>query len=376
MGDEDLQAPLSVQFTLVSRSSTQNLATSTIRSDSCSLSTSTKRRIRSRVRSHTSRTSRLKRYYHSSANKRKSNLSHKSSIERDAYSQSSSATKQGVKNRHLEHIFQRLAEMDMRQERLLTILQSMHDNNKESPGLSYSQSGINRFQPRLDLFSSSSLQKYLQVTLHPDPVRICDMFLARYNLPHILSGSYDPIELMHMHGWEQEGCGDITLVVQKTGTDEESKALEVPWKHIDQTREPHLALELTQVAALIKENWLYQGRSIRNPDEVDVPFETDEFADSVLFLNCPGYTKALLYQSGYDSSGSHLSREPWLSGKRSLLCQLQVISISRSRSMELTEQDSLRMIDCVLIDFVLGMVKFSGDYGIATGFASLSVRSS
>lgn len=58
-------------------------------------------------------------------------------------------------------------------------------------------------------------------------------------------------------------------------------------------------------------------------DEVGVPFETDEFADSVIFLNCPGFTKALLYQSGYDSYGAHFSREPWLSGKRSLLRQLQ-----------------------------------------------------
>ncbi|KAI1088797.1 hypothetical protein F5B19DRAFT_496041 [Rostrohypoxylon terebratum] len=214
--------------------------------------------------------------------------------------------------------------MNMRQERLLAILQKTCGNSEEDSDFTFSHNSVNRFRPRLDVFSSATLQKYMRITLHPDPVRLCDMFLARYNLPHILTGSYDPIELMHMHGWEQDDYGDIVLVIQQS-TDIDSPGVEVPWKHIDQTGEPLLALRLAQVTPLIKDSWLYQGRSIRNQDELDVPFETDEFADSVLFLNCPGYTKALLYQSSYDSSGAHFSREPWLSGKHSLLCQLQSV---------------------------------------------------
>ncbi|KAI0144106.1 hypothetical protein F4776DRAFT_661201 [Hypoxylon sp. NC0597] len=212
--------------------------------------------------------------------------------------------------------------MDIRQERLLAILQRTYSHSEESPGVPPSPLNVRHFQPTFDIFNASALQKYLEITLHPDPIRLCDMFLARYNLPHILSGSYDPIESIHMHGWEQEGCGDVVLVVQKD-TREGSQGIEVPWKHIDQYRDQHLAQELTRVAPLVKESWLFQARSIRDPDEVEAPFETDEISDSILFLNCPGNTKTLLYQSGYDSSGAHFAREPWFSGKHSLLCQLQ-----------------------------------------------------
>ncbi|KAI1452188.1 hypothetical protein F4805DRAFT_472651 [Annulohypoxylon moriforme] len=323
MGIEESQTPFSTQATLVSSSSFQTLA----QSDNSSPSTSPLDRDYCRGGRHVFRSSKRKSQYRRTNWRRNPRPFKPPSNEGLACSRCLSADNREA-DRHCEHVFQRLAEIDMRQERILTILQGTYCNNEEDAGFPFSHADANRFQPRLDVFSSSSLQKYLQITLHPDPIRLCDMFLARYNLPQILTGSYDPIELMHMHGWEQEGYGDICLVVQHFATDE-SDGIEVPWKHIDQTGEPLLVSKLDLVAPLVKENWLYQGRSIRNPNEADVPFETDEFADSVLFLNCPGYTKTLLYQSSYDSSGAHFSREPWLSGKRSLLCQLQVILVSK-----------------------------------------------
>ncbi|KAI1204289.1 uncharacterized protein F4807DRAFT_353419 [Annulohypoxylon truncatum] len=331
MGTEDPQFPFSTQTTLVRSSSFQTLG----QSDSCSPAVSTIDRTYSQVGQYAHRSSRLKRQYQiRSSWRRKPKLCKPPSDEGLACSRCLSTENQNSGDRCLEHVLQRLEEMDMRQERLLNMLQRANGNNDGDFGFPFSPTSANLFQPRLDVFSSSSLQKYLQITLRPDPVRLCDMFLARYNLPHILTGSYDPIELMHaMHGWEQERYGDIVLIVQQH-TDDDSHGIEVPWKPINQTEESLLALKVTQVVSLIKENWLYQGRSIRNPDEPDVPFETDEFADSVLFLNCPGYTKALLYQSSYDSSGAHFSREPWLSGKRSLLCQLQVTLVFNRQKYE------------------------------------------
>ncbi|KAI0885842.1 uncharacterized protein GGS22DRAFT_179534 [Annulohypoxylon maeteangense] len=321
---EGSQTPLSTRTTLVNASSFQTLP----QSDNYSSSASTIDRTYFLRGKYAFRSSKLKRQHKIRLNQRRNPKLFKPPLDEGfACPRCLSADGQESGDHHFALVLQRLTEMDMRQERLLTILQRTNSNSVEDAELSFSHSNANRFQPRLDVFSSSSLQKYLQTTLHPDPVRLCDMFLARYNIPHILTGSYDAIELMHMHGWEPEGYGDIVLVLQHS-LDDDLHGIEVPWKHIDQTGEPLLALKLTQVTPLIKENWLYQGRSIRNSDETDVPFETDEFADSVLFLNCPGYTKTLLYQSSYDSSGSHFSREPWLSGKRALLCQLQVTFIS------------------------------------------------
>ncbi|KAI1799095.1 hypothetical protein F4811DRAFT_565869 [Daldinia bambusicola] len=307
---ENLASSISAQTTLASQSSFQSLANnrSMAQVDEPSLSASAKRRNRPQVANYTRRSSRLPKRFRIKTNRKVSRSSEQLSDEEDIHSQYLSFQQQRTRGYYLESILQQLSEMVLNQGRLLTLLQKKYDSEGNAkfpfPHVSASQTSPIKFTP-------SSLQRYIQNTLHPDSVRLCDMFLARYNLPHVLSGSYDPIELIHAHGWEQEGCGETTLVV------------EVPWRHIDQTREPQLALKLTRVASLIKRHWLYQGKSIRNLDEVGVPFETDEFADSVIFLNCPGFTKALLYQSGYDSYGVYFAREPWLSAKRSLLRQLQ-----------------------------------------------------
>ncbi|OTA70138.1 hypothetical protein K449DRAFT_3277 [Hypoxylon sp. EC38] len=323
MENDDLKSPLSSQPTLVSHGSIQTLAT-TESLDNYSISTPTER-IRSQ-KEKSGCQSRLKERNHIRLNRRRPISSSAASNKRNICSRCLSAKNQGDGDRRFDIILQRLVNMDTRQERLLAILQRTYSRSGDSPDVS-SPLNASRFQPTFDMFNASALQKYLHITLHPDPIRLCDMFLARYNLPQILSGSYDPIESIHMHGWEQEGCGDVVLVVQE-GTREGSQGIEVPWKHIDQYRDQSLAQKLTKVARLVKENWLFQARSIRDPDEDNAPFETDEISDSILFLNCPGNTKTLLYQSGYDSSGAHFAREPWLSGKHSLLCQLQVIHSS------------------------------------------------
>ncbi|KAI1140302.1 hypothetical protein F5Y05DRAFT_313058 [Hypoxylon sp. FL0543] len=325
MADEDSKSILSSQATLVSRGSIQTLATtrSSIRTNNFPIPTSIERN-RSQTWSY-GRLFRRKRHYHIRLDRRNLKSSSKPSGKRNTYSRCLSAKSQGGRDRRFETVLQRLSEMDRRQEQILAILRRTSSHSEESPELPSSPLNARCFQPNFDVGSASALQKYIRITLQPDPAGLCDMFLARYNLPHILTGSYDPIESLHMHGWEQEGCGDVVLVVQES-TLEGSRPIELPWNHIDQSREQHLAHELTRVAPLVKERWSFQARSIRDPNEVDVPFETNEISDSILFLNCPGNTKTLLYQAGYDSYGAHFAREPWLSGKRSLLCQLQVIT--------------------------------------------------
>lgn len=327
VGGEDLKTPLSTQTTLVSCSSVQSLATakSVGVTDKPSTLTSITRRTSSRVVRHNRRPVGLKGRCHTYFKKRRPNLSTKGSSRRDPSSQCLPSKQQDNGTNHFERIDKRVEEMLLRQLELIAILQRTHETStcKKSLNHPYSSLSPNRFQPRLDVLSPSSWEKYLHVTLYPDPGSLCDMFLSRYNLPHILSGSYDPIELMHMHGWAPEGYSNILLVVQQTNN-KDSSGIEVPWKHIDQGRERDAALLLTRIAPLIRQQWLFQGKSIRDANETDVPFETDEFTDSILFLNCPGSTKTILYQSSYDSYGAHFAREPWLSGKRSLLCQLQV----------------------------------------------------
>ncbi|KAL7623085.1 hypothetical protein AAE478_006764 [Parahypoxylon ruwenzoriense] len=340
MGVEDLKSPVS---TFVSCGEVQSLETSEalLSTDSYSRPKSTTRRSHSRVRGLPRRSSQLKGSCQAyPRNKRRPKASDKILDKEAICPRCLFPGDRGNGNNHFENIAKSLAEMDGRYEKLFSMLSRICDRVEEGPEAHHIQPSPNRFQPRLDILNSLSFQKYHQMTLYPDPSRLCDMFLARYNLPHILSGSYDPIELLHMHGWEPEGYGDVLLVVGDTkssvnisthdknppGTDGA-----VPWKHVDQTREPHLAHQLARVAALVKEHWLYQGRSVRDPDEADVPFESDEFADSVLFLKCPGSTKTLLYQSSYDSAGAHFAREPWLSGKRSLLRQLQVAKPSQRK---------------------------------------------
>ncbi|KAI1468036.1 uncharacterized protein F4812DRAFT_428609 [Daldinia caldariorum] len=302
----------------------ENLASiSPAQVDEPSLLASTKRPDRPRIANYTRQSSRLPRHFRIKTNRKVSNSPRQLSDKENIHSQCVPFEQQRI-GRYHESILQLLSEVAVNQDRLLALLQKKYDDNEESLKSPFPHVNANQPQPSpvKIKFNPSSLQKYIQNTLHPDSVRLCDMFLARYNLPHVLSGSYDPIELIHAHGWEQEGCGETTLVVQDTSR-EDAQAVEVPWRHIDQIREPQLALKLTRVASLIKSDWAYQGKSIRNLDEVGVPFETDEFADSGIFLNCPGFTKALLYQSGYDSYGAHFARAPWLSVKRSLLRQLQ-----------------------------------------------------
>ncbi|KAI2625074.1 hypothetical protein GGR54DRAFT_549123 [Hypoxylon sp. NC1633] len=314
MEKEELDTPLSTQATLVSRSSTQSLITtrSSTRDDR-SLSTSMVGRVRLQLLSQ-----RKGLYPVRTKKKRRPKSTRGPSKERDACPQCLSTGSPESETSYFENIVKQLADINARQEALLSRL----------PGINYTAGSTEhcRFQPRLDVLSSSSLKRYLEMTLHPDPIRLCDIFLARFNLPQILSGSYDPIEL-NIHGWEPEGYDDIIMVVglamYENPTNDNSKGIEVPWKHVDHTREPHLTLKLNQIAPCIKEQWLYQGRSIRDWDEVDAPSGTDECADSLIFLKCPGTTTTTLYQSSYDPSGAHFSREPWLSGRRSLLRQLQ-----------------------------------------------------
>ncbi|KAI1389684.1 uncharacterized protein F4822DRAFT_399282 [Hypoxylon trugodes] len=319
--DQDLKTPLSTQVTLVSRSSTQSLATYTSleHSESRSLLAPPTDQDLSRRWDHPYHPSTSRRFRHINTSKRRTNSHTRSSNKTDPCPRCLSPRKQKNRDLDLEKVHRRLVEMGRRQEQFLEILQQTLDK-KENSGFP-SQISINRYQPSLDMMSSYSLQRYHSVTLNPDLTWLCDMFLAKFNIFHILSGSYDAIELIHMHGWERDSSSDVILVVQQA-TSEGSQTIEVPWKHIDQMREPNLARKLTQVAPLVRANWLYQGRSIRDPDEIAVPFESD-VSDSVLLLNCPGDTRTILYQSGYDRSGAHFSRSPWLSGKRSLLCQLQ-----------------------------------------------------
>ncbi|KAI0377253.1 hypothetical protein F5Y04DRAFT_180587 [Hypomontagnella monticulosa] len=342
MEDESLKSSLSTQTTLISQSSSQSPLT---QADDCYSSTSTSRYQAGG--NYINRSSRSRIYCRTNHNTRKSRPSDESSNRQRTCSQCLSPRKRKGGDHDLKGILQRLSEMDVRQEQLFTMLQRTYNNGTESPISPYARSPADRFQPSFDMSSSSSLQKYIQTTLHPDPVQLCDTFLARYNLPYLLSRSYDPIELIHMHGWEQEGYGDVTLVLEDP-RHEALPGVEVPWKHIDQTGEPRIALKVSRLASQIKEHWLYQGRSVRNSNDAGVPFETDEFAHTILFLNCPGYTNIMLYQSGYDSSGAHFAREPWLSGKRSLLCQLQVVLTYAPRiGIGLTRHGSPMTMGCV-----------------------------
>lgn len=229
---ENLETSLSTQPTLASQGSFQSLANtrSHARALDHSLSISTTERNRSQVGNYTRRSSRLYKRYHINLNRKRPNSSNQSSSKDRFYSKCISPEEQGVGGHHLESILQRLSETAVNQDRLLTLLHRTHDK-QGSLTFPFSHVHVNHSRPNPIKFSPSSLQKYVQNTLHPDSVRLCDMFLARYNLPHVLSGSYDPIELIHAHGWEQEGCGETTLVIQDPS--EDAQMIEVPWKHID-----------------------------------------------------------------------------------------------------------------------------------------------
>lgn len=181
--------------------------------------------------------------------------------------------------------------------------------------------------PSFSSSQSSFLEKYIWTTSRPDPDRLCDNFLARFNLPQILTGSYDPIEQMqmHMHGWDEQEAGtDIFLVTQAVNNGGVINGQsEIRWRHINQTREPLLVQQITRLALQIQQQWAYQGRLICQQDEDDQQIELDEAVDLYRLL-CPGSTKTIVYQSSYNASGGHVAREPWLRSNRSLLGQLHV----------------------------------------------------
>ncbi|KAI1500819.1 hypothetical protein F5X99DRAFT_385071 [Biscogniauxia marginata] len=254
-------------------------------------------------------------------------------------------------------IMQAVSYMSLKQEQLLVALTPPWGN---TPDNLYKQPSTPRYVPSFDLSISSTLHRYFQVTVHPDPLGLCDFFLAKYSLPHILSGSYDPIELIHMHGLEPEDSADTFLVLQFA----DGRDIEIPWNYIDQAKEPHLALRVAQVAWLIRELWLQQSRPVRAQDESDVSLETDEFADP-FYLDCPADTKVILYHSTYDSSGAHTAREPWLSPKRSLLCQLQPcddrLTISGNCPWERQVFHDTGLISFACIYLVLSQMSITGD---------------
>lgn len=218
-------------------------------------------------------------------------------------------------------VVQRLLETNSREEALLTgLAASLKVGGQKSP-----------CAPSFTLSQSSSLEKYLWATSHPDPVRLCDIFFARFNLPymgHMLTGSYDPIEMIHMCGWEeQEEETDIILVTQPLEGDRTSQSSEVHWRRVSQFQEPWLAQQISGLALQIRQQWTYQGRSVYEHDEANRPIAVDETVD-LYRLGCPGSTKTIVYQSSYDASGSHVARKPWSSTNRKpLLGQLQVRDI-------------------------------------------------
>ncbi|KAI1495190.1 hypothetical protein F5X96DRAFT_206707 [Biscogniauxia mediterranea] len=221
-----------------------------------------------------------------------------------------------TKGEDIAGIIQAVSYMRLGQERLLMALTSLLGS---PPSNLDEQRSRAQYTPSFDLSIHPTLHRYFQATLHPDPLKLCDFFLAKYSLPHIMYGSYDPIELIHMHGWEPEDSADTSLILQFA----DGRNIEIPWRYIDQAKESHLALQITQVAWFIRELWLKQGSSVREQNECDVSLENDEFADP-FYLGCPANTKTILYHSTYNPSGAHTAREPWLSPKYPLLGQLQV----------------------------------------------------
>ncbi|OTB16433.1 hypothetical protein K445DRAFT_290892 [Daldinia sp. EC12] len=240
---ENLETSLSTQITLASQSSFRSLASnrSSTRVEEPSLLKFTIESNRSQIANYTRRPSRLPRRFRIRAHRKTSHPPKQLPNKGDIHSRCVSSEQERIGDHHLESILQRLSEMAVNQNRLLTLLQKKHDNEGNLP-FPFRHVNANRSQPSPIRFSPLSLQKYIQNTLHPDSDRLCDMFLARYNFPHVLSGSYDPIELIHAHGWEQEDCGETTLVVQDTSR-ENIQVVEMPWKHIDQSKEPKLAYQ-------------------------------------------------------------------------------------------------------------------------------------
>ncbi|KAI8966641.1 hypothetical protein F5Y11DRAFT_110719 [Daldinia sp. FL1419] len=200
---EDLETSFSTQATqatLASRSSLQSLANfkSPGHAKTSSPITSSSVRTNSRIKNHTRRSSILHKSFRiNPENKRPSSLEGFPNKEY-VYSEWVSSVKQDTGGYHLGSVLQQLAEVTSNQDRLLTLLEKT--NNNVNLDFLFPYVNLDPSRPNPIKFNPSFLQKYIQNTLHPDSVRLYDMFLARYSLPHVLSGPDDPIELIHAHG--------------------------------------------------------------------------------------------------------------------------------------------------------------------------------